>query len=183
MPESTATNTQTTALTEKPTGIAALGINPVWFGFQLLNFLIVLAIFWKWVYGPIVKKLDERAETIEKGIKQSKEIEERVAKLEKERAEVIGQAKAEATKILESAKNDGDVRRTEMVAKAKEEVARVVKDGKAQLANEKEAMKASLKKDIAELAVEVARKVLAESVNEKTSHAMAEQAVDEMTKV
>ena len=59
---------------EETGGIAALGINLKVFVAQLVHFLIILFIFWKWIYGPIVKMLDKRAETIDKSIKQAKEI-------------------------------------------------------------------------------------------------------------
>ena len=172
---------ETTGMIEESpeaTGIAALGINGTWFIAQLLHFIIVLLIFWKWVYKPVVKMLDRRAETIEKSLRDAKTLETRVAKLEEERTKVIADAKAEATSMLSAAKNDADARRADLVAKAKAEVERVVKDGKAQLNSEKAAMLQDAKKEMAEIAVEAARKVLGDAVDAKTSQAMAEKAVD-----
>ncbi len=168
---------------QEATGIAALGINGTWFIAQLLNFIIVLLIFWKWVYKPVVKMLDRRAETIEKSLKDAKTLETRVAKLEVERTKVIADAKAEATGILETTRKDAEDRKQEMLAKTKAEVERVIKDGKARLLKEKEAMIQDAKKDIATIAVEAARKVLADSVDAKKSQAMAEEAVELLTKV
>jgi F-type H+-transporting ATPase subunit b len=177
---------QETAVVEEPreaTGIAALGINGTWFVAQLLHFIIVLLIFWKWVYKPVVKMLDRRAETIEKSLRDAKTLETRVAKLEEERTKVIADAKAEAMGILDAARKDAGDRKQEMVAKTKAEVERVVKDGKAQLLKEKEAMIQDAKKDMAALVVEAARKVLSDSVDVKKSQAMAEEAVELLTKV
>jgi ATP synthase F0 subunit b len=170
-------STEVTAV-EKESGIGALGIDATWFSAQLLHFLIVLVIFWQWVYKPVVKMLDKRAETIEKSLKDAKTLETRVAKLEEERAKVIADAKTEALAILSAAKGDAEARKADMVAKAKAEVERVVKEGKAQLVKEKEAMLQDAKKEIAGIAVEVARKVLEESIDTKKSQAMAEKAVD-----
>ncbi|MFH1088802.1 MAG: F0F1 ATP synthase subunit B [Candidatus Uhrbacteria bacterium] len=165
---------------EETGGIAALGINLKLFLAQLVHFVIVLLVFWKWIYGPVVKMLDKRAETIEKSMKQAKEVEERVAKLETERHEVISAAKAEASHRIEEAQGTAEARKNDILVAAKVEVERVVKSGKEQLVKEKEAMIREVKTEIAEIAVAAAKQVLKESISEKESKKLAEQAVDKL---
>lgn len=164
-------------------GIAALGINGKIFLAQLINFLIVLLVFWKWIYGPIVKMLDKRASTIEKSVKDAAAVEVRVAKLEDERKEVMAQAKREASLIFEKARGEADERKAELLEKAKAEVDKVVKDGKAMLVKEKAAMLQEAKKDMAAIVVEAARAVLKEQISEAASQKSAEKAVEKLTGV
>jgi len=166
---------------EETGGIAALGINLKLFIAQLVHFLIVLLVFWKWIYGPIVKALDKRAQTIEDSIKNAKEVEERVAKLESERKEIITAAKSDASHRLEEAQSSAEARKNDILAQAKADVEKVVKSGKDQLIREKETMIRDARKEIAEIAVAAARQVLQESVSEKTSKKLAEEAVEKLT--
>ncbi|MFA6131546.1 MAG: F0F1 ATP synthase subunit B [Patescibacteria group bacterium] len=167
-------------MVEEVGGIAALGINLKLFIAQLVHFLIVLVIFWKWIYKPVVKKLDERAETIDKSVRDAKEVEERVAKLETERKEVITSAKTEASHRIEEAQEAAEARKNDILAQAKAEVERVVKSGKEQLVKEKEAMIREARQEIVEVAMAAAKQVLKETVSEKTSKKLAEDAVEKL---
>jgi F0F1-type ATP synthase membrane subunit b/b' len=95
-------------------------------------------------------------------------VEKRVKQLEEERKEVLLQARHEASVALEKAQIDAEARKAEMLAKAKEEVSGVVRQGKVQLQAEKEAMLRDARQEIVQLAVESARKILEESVTEKS---------------
>ena len=167
-------------MSESPGGIAALGIDLKIFIAQLINFVIVLLVLWKWAYGPILKMLDARRDKVEASLKNADVIEKRLAALEDERKETILKAKAEAAKVLEAARADGEAMRNETVEKAKREVEGVVLQGKTQLKAEKETMLRELKEEVAALAVEAARKILADSVDEKKSKALAEAVVKKM---
>ncbi|HBR80720.1 MAG: ATP synthase subunit b [Candidatus Uhrbacteria bacterium GW2011_GWE2_45_35] len=166
---------------EETGGIAALGINLKMFIAQFIHFAIVLLVFWKWVYGPIVKMLDKRAEIVEKSIKDAKDVEERVVKLEAERASVITTAKAEASHRIEEAQALGETKKNEILAEAKNQVESVVKAGKEQLVREKDAMIKEAKKEIAEIAVKAAEQILKESVSENVSKKMTEEAIGKLT--
>ena len=167
------------AAIEATGGIGALGINAKLFIAQLIHFVVVLLIFWKWIYGPVIRLLDKRQETIEKSLTNAKEIEDRVAKLEDERASVIREAKAQANEIMSDAKKAADEQREKMIVKAKDEVGRVIIEGKVRLNQEKLAMLQEAKSDMAKLAVEASKKILEGAVDEKTSQKLAEKVIDE----
>lgn len=163
-------------------GLGALGINLKIFIAQLINFLIVLLVLWKWVYRPVVKMLETRAEKIEKGVRDAQTAETRLVELEKEKDRVLAQAKRDATKISQEALAIAEARKTQMIAKAKEQVEGVIIKGKQQLQAEKDAMLREARQDMAALIVEGARRVLADGVDEKTSAKTAEKALADLLK-
>lgn len=165
---------------EEAGGIAALGINWQVFIAQLVHFLIILFIFWKWIYGPIIKILDKRATTIEKSVQQAKEIEERVAKLETERQEIITAAKASASHRIEEAQTTAEARKNDILIQAKGEVEKVVKAGREQLVKDKETMLLEMKKEIVEITIAAAKRVLKEGVSEKESKKIAEATIEKL---
>ena len=52
-----------------------LGLDPGLFIAQLVNFLVVLLVLWRFAYRPLLKLLSERTEKIEGGLKMAKEME------------------------------------------------------------------------------------------------------------
>ncbi len=167
--------------TEATGGLGTLGINLKIFLAQLLNFAVVLFVLWKWAYKPIVKLLEERQEKIERSVKQADDIEKRVRELASEQKEVIATAKSEAAKILDEARTTADDRKKGLLVKAKEEVKAVVAQGKAQLEAQKEQMIRDAREEIAAIAVEAARKILEDGVDEKKATKLAEGVVDKMS--
>ena len=159
-------------------GLGTLGINLKIFIAQLVNFTVVLLVLWKFAYKPIVRLLEQRQEKIERGVKQAEEVEKRVQELEQEQKSVITAAKAEASKILEEVRVTAEERKKELLAKAKEEVKSVVEQGKIQLEAQKMQMLVEVREEIAALAVEAARKILEDGVDEKKAMKLATEVID-----
>ncbi len=163
-------------------GIATLGINVNIFIAQLVNFLVVLLVLWKFAYKPLVKILDDRSKKIEESLKQSDAVELRVKRLEVEQKEIIATAKGEAMKILETAKAEADVRKQTLLAAAKKEVEHVVAQGKEQLKAEKTQMIQEAKTELIALVVTATKKILETEVDEKASQKMASDMIQKMSR-
>ncbi|MFH1611116.1 MAG: F0F1 ATP synthase subunit B [Patescibacteria group bacterium] len=153
------------------------GINGQIFVSQLINFLIVLIILWRFVYKPIVKMLDERSEKIEKSMKQADEIEKRVSEIEKEKDRIITETQKQAQEIIQKAHAQGQARQEEIILSAKHEVERIIEKGKSQLGDEKTAMMKELRKDIIDIALKAATRILQDQVDETKSKSLAEETV------
>lgn len=171
--------------TEGDNPIAAVagqfGLNGQIFAAQLINFLIVLIVLWKFVYKPIVRMLDERSEKIEKSMKQADDIEKRVTEIEKEKGEIIVNAQKQAQEIIEKAHDSGKARQDEIITAAKREVERVIAKGKDQLAEERTAMVKEVKKDIIDIAVKAATRIMQDQIDETKSKSIAEEVVRKLT--
>lgn len=165
---------------EQTGGIAALGINLQLLLAQLVNFLVVLLIFWKWIYGPVKALLQKRQETIEKSLQDAKQLEERMTKLESEREMVLAQAKEEASVYLNSARENAKEQEKHVIEKTKEEVTKIIENGKKQLKQEKQLMLQEAKQDIVALTITVAQKLFAESIDKKDSQKQTEKMVEEL---
>ena len=164
-------------------GLGMLGINLKIFIAQLVNFIVVLLVLWKWVYTPLVKLLDDRASRIEKSMKQTQEIEERLAQSEQEQKKLIVQARTEAASVLEQARAEAEKRKKDLIDSAKQEVQRVVVQGKEQLQAEKVTMIKGAKSEIVEIAISAAEKILKESIDQKSSQKFAKEVVDKIDQV
>lgn len=167
-------------VTEASGGLGTLGINLKIFLAQLVNFLIVLFVLWKWAYTPILRMLDERRGKIEASVQQAQEIDQRMGVLEEEQKTVLSEARAQGSELLETARVQAEERKRKMVEQARQEVATIVAQGKAQLQAEKQEMLRSTREEMAGMAVEAARKILGEAVGEQEAQVMAKDVVGEM---
>ena len=172
---------ETAEVVEATGGLGTLGINLKIFIAQLINFTVVLLVLWKWVYGPVVKMLEDRSEKIAKSVKQADEIEKRVGELADEQKAVIAEAKAGAAKIMDEARAEAEARKGALLEKAKADVQGVVAQGKAQLVSQKEQMIVDARVEITAIAVEAAKKILNDSIDEAKAQKLAENVVKEMS--
>ncbi len=173
---------ETTAIVENNGGENAgildnLGIDFGLFAAQLVNFLVVLLVLWRFAYKPLIRLMNERTEKIEGGLKLAKEMESRIAALEQEKAVVIKNARDDAKGIIERAEAAAQDRQNKATAKAKEEVEKVVAAGKAQLSADKDKMMSEAKNELASLVVRAAEKVAKDSIDLRKAEESAKDAV------
>lgn len=182
---STPETTTEVQATEEAGGIGAVagtfGLRGDIFAAQLVNFVIVLAVLWKFAYTPIMRMLEEREAKIAKSVADADAIAARVADLERERTEVITAARKEAQAILTEAAAQSEERKNEMVEAAKREVERVIAKSKQQMAVERETMLHDVRKDIVDIALKAAARIIHTDMDEKKSQSLAEEVVRKMT--
>ena len=187
LPDGTESVTTTTTAEEHESeggivgAIGTFGVRGDLFAAQLVNFLLVLLVLWRFAYRPIMRMLDERETKIAESVKNAEAIEKRLRDAEAEHAKVVGAARVEAQAIIEKAIADTEVRKNEMVEAAKREVERVIQRGKQQLDEERVAMLVTARKDLVDIAVKAAAKILTEGLTEKKSQSMAEEMVRKLT--
>ena len=169
-------------MSEPTGGIATLGINLNIFIAQLVNFIVVLLVLWKFAYKPLVKILDDRSARIEESLKQSEDVACRLVALEKEQDQIIIDAKAAATHILETARADAETRKQEFLVAAKKDVEKVVAHGKDQLKAEKAQMLLEVKHEVIAMVVTATKKILETEVDEKSSIKIATEVINKMSK-
>ncbi len=174
-----------TEVQEEATGIGAVagtfGLRGDIFLAQLVNFLIVLVVLWKFAYKPIIRMLEEREAKIAKSVADADAIAVRVADLERERETVITAARKDAQGIMATAVAQSEERKNEMVEAAKREVERVIAQSKAQMTIDRETMLRDVRKDIVDIAMKAAARIIHTDMDEKKSQSLAEEVVRKMT--
>ena len=147
--------------------LGTLGVNWKLFLAQLVNFGIVLLVFWKWVVKPLGETLTRRQEKIESGLKNSEYIEKEKAHFEQWRMNEMRKTRDEADKILQSALVSSEKVKTEAMVAAQHQASKLVEQTKATLQQEKESMLLEAKQDIATLVVAASEKILHAKLDQK----------------
>lgn len=161
--------------------LAKLGIDWKLLIAQLVNFAILLAILYKFVYKPLLAFLEKREAMIAKSVEDAQAIERRLKETEKASAEALVQARIEASKVLEEAEKVAEERRRQAIEKTKGDVAQIVEQTRAMLKGEKETMIQEAKAEIAHIVVLATERVLPDVAHEKVSDALAQKTLEKIT--
>lgn len=132
---------------------------------QMIVFLILVGFTMKFVWPPIAKALDERAEKIAEGLAAAdkaksdlnaanKRVEDELAKTRNETAARLADAERRAQAIIEEAK-----------ARATEEGSKIVAAAKAEADQQTVKAREALREQVAALAVKGAEQILRKEVN------------------
>ncbi|MBI2551120.1 F0F1 ATP synthase subunit B [Candidatus Uhrbacteria bacterium] len=182
--KTTQTYATTTAVESSPEppsgGLSALGINGGYLLAQGFNFLLVLLVVWKWIYKPVLAKLDERSGMIQSGV-QNAELAKKSLEQAKEHSDsmIIG-AKKEAAELMRQTRDQLEVERERVLQETKEQVRQVVESGKKEIARERVSMVQSARKELAAVVVEAAGVVLSDSMTAKKSESLAKDVIEKM---
>ena len=137
---------------------------------QMVNFAIVVGVLYWFAFKPLLKTMGERSSKIEQGLKEAEEISSRLNTAKAEQAEILKQAKIDASALLEEARTLAEDKKSQMVVKAKEEIGKLIMEEKAKIQEAKDKTLAQIKSEVTDLVIMVAEKVLKEKVNTKTDN-------------
>ena len=135
----------------------------VWSG---VIFVILLVFFWIYVLPRVQRLLDERGEAIEGNIAKADEAQRKAEAALEEYTAQLADARAEAGRIRETAREDGKKIVAEAKDQAVSEAARVTASAQAQIEAERQSALVSLRSEVGTIAIDLASGVVGESLSE-----------------
>lgn len=144
---------------------------------QIINFVVLMAVLYKFLYKPVLKILDDREQKVAKSLKQVEEIEKNLFESQGEKAKIISEARNEAGKVVAESRAIAETMREEIMNKTKLEAASAVESGKKELQSEKEIMMKEIKKEAADMIMIAAEKILREKINAETDKKLIEKSL------
>jgi F-type H+-transporting ATPase subunit b len=142
---------------------AAEGAGHVNFGdiiFQLVMFLILLALLKKFAWGPLMGIMKQREDHIASEINAAENSRLEAQKVLEEQRNLLKEARTEAQTLIESARKQGDIQREEIVVAARTEAERLKEAAKLEIDQQKEKAVAAIREQVASLSVLIASKVI-----------------------
>ncbi|MCX7521172.1 F0F1 ATP synthase subunit B [Microbacterium sp. STN6] len=136
-----------------------------------LCFLVILFFFWKIGLPRFTKMLDERSAAIEGNIAKADEAQQKAESLLEEYTAQLADARAEAGRIREQAREDGKKILADLKEQATSEAARVTANAQAQIEAERQAALVSLRNEVGSLALDLASGVIGASLADDTKAA------------
>lgn len=133
---------------------------------ELFAFAIMVFILARYVIPPINKAMTERQNQIRKEFADLDEAQSDARRAEKEFKEQLAQARHEAAKIREDAREQGAGIIAEMRVQAQEESERILRHARAQLEAERNQAVQSLRNEVGTMATTLAGRIVGESLED-----------------
>ena len=133
-----------------------------------LIFLILLVLLWKFAWGPIMKAVKAREDMINNALESAEKAREEMKVLQADNEIILRKAREERDKILRDARVAYDRMMAEAREKGQSESDALVRRARELIEREKVSAIAEVKKEVARLAIEVASKVVGETLKSDT---------------
>jgi len=133
--------------------------------FQLIMFIILLALLKKFAWGPLMGIMKQREDHIVNEINAAEESRLEAKKLLEEQRNLLKDARTDAQGLIESAKKQGDLQREEIIAIARTEGERIKESARLEIEQQKEKAVAAIREQVASLSVLIASKVIEKELN------------------
>jgi F-type H+-transporting ATPase subunit b len=127
---------------------------------QIVNFLILVWLLKRFLYGPIIRAMDQREEKIASRLKDAKAKQENAESEAEAFRKKTQELDAQREQLLAQAKQDADAHRKELMQKAREEVDALQARWRDVVAHQKRAFLQDLRQRAAQQTLAVARRAL-----------------------
>lgn len=148
--------------------------------FVMVNFLILVAILYKFMWGPVINMIDSRQQTIDDSLNKAdaarKEAEQMSAKL----AEEIADARRQAKSIIDEAQKSAETVKEDILAQARDSADSMLERAQAEIAKEKVNAILEIKGEVADMVVSVAGRLLSENMNDQQHMALVDKYIAEV---
>ena len=150
---------------------------------MLLSFGIVFFVLAKWGFPVITRMVDDRKRFIDQSLEAAREANAKLEGIKAESEALLAQAREEQRLILKDTANTRDHIIEEAREKARTEGALMLEEARQQILHEKENAIRDIRRQTAEIAVEVAEKIMRTNLaTERQQMDLVERLLDEVEK-
>ena len=135
-----------------------------------LVFLTLLFVLGKFAWGPIMKSLKDREDTITNALLSAEKAKEEMSKLQSDNQKILAEAKAERDQLLKEARDIKDKIIADAKGLAVVEAAKMIENAKIAIESEKASAINQIKAQVASLSIEIAEKILTKELSDKKSY-------------
>jgi F-type H+-transporting ATPase subunit b len=154
---------------------AGLSINLFWVIVAALNFLLFLAIIWRFGFDPIANILAQRKARVDQGLADAEQARKDRDAGVAERERAIREARREAADLIARAQKAAEDLREADLAATRAELQRLRQRAAAEIVAERDRALADLRGQVADLALAAAGKVVGETMTARRQRRLVEE--------
>jgi len=161
---------------EGPTGLV---VHPFWVLVSIVNFLVILYLLRRYLWGPILTVLANRAEKIREGLAMAEAARAERERMKAEVERLLADARRDAQAIAERMTKAAELAAADVRAQAKAEADRIRERGRDDAKQLHDQALAQLRSELAGMVVLAASRVLGRELDPEKHRALIEQSLDE----
>ncbi len=157
-----------------------LALNPEMMLWSAINFLVLFLLLRRYLWRPVLDLLAAREREITSQFEQAENAREEAVRMKEEYERRLAEAQRRAEEMVAKAGRRAEEMSNELRARAQAEAAALLERAEETIRREKEQALAELREQVADLALEVASRVLERSVTDADHERLARQFLDRM---
>ena len=157
-----------------------IGINPWTALFVLLNFLLLFFVAKRFLFVPVKKMIDSRQQEIDDMYAQAQSAQDSAKTLEAEYQSKLSAAQETSDRLVKEAVARGKHREEEIIRQATKEADAIREKASADIAREKKQAVNDAKNEISSLAMEIAGKVVGQSLDAARQEKLVDSFLEEL---
>ena len=157
----------------------ALGINITSLLTQLISFTILVFVLYKFLYGPITRMLDQRAERIKASLEAADRARAEAASSAAQVESQMAEARQEGQRLIAEARESAGRLREQEEARARQQVEEMLAKARADIQQERDSAVEDVRREFAGLAVLAAEKVVQRELDAKRHQELIDRVLEE----
>jgi F-type H+-transporting ATPase subunit b len=157
------------------------GLDAPHFFAQVVSFLIVAGLLYKFAYQPILTVLEERRQRIAEGLADAEKIKAELAKTEAARREILERTNNQANQLIEEARAAAARVREQETQKTVAAAEQIMAKAREAAAQDHERMLAELKREVGRLVVQTTTTVTGKILTPEDQRRLAEETEKQLT--
>ncbi|MBM4433803.1 MAG: F0F1 ATP synthase subunit B [Chloroflexi bacterium] len=154
-------------------------VRPFWVLVSIVNFLVLLFILQRVLWGPIMWTLKERADRIREGLDAAEAAKREREQMHAEVERLLAEARTEARLLGERATQAAEAAAAQIRAEARAEADRIRERGRADAQQLHDQALARLRSEVASMVVLAASRILGKEIGPEQHRALIERSMDE----
>lgn len=161
------------------TSATALVVHPFWVLVSIVNFLVLLYLLQRFMWGPISATLDSRAAKIREGLQMAEDAKAERLRLQQDVERLLGEARRDAAALSERMNQAAEAAANEVRAQARADADRIREKGKADAEQLHDQALTQLRGEVASMVVLAASRILGREISPEQHRALIEQSLNE----
>lgn len=146
----------------------------------ICNFLLLVYLLKKFAWNGVIHALETRETQIATDKQQAAQARQEAQKLQAELTEKLNRVADEAATKVAQAVKTGEIQREQLLADAKAQAERLIVQAREQIEAEKNHALSQLRGEVVRTAVQAARRVVEQEINEESARATVERVLNEI---
>ena len=161
----------------------AIGINHFYLLGQIVNFTILLLVLKKFIYQPILRKLEERSKQTQKSLETAEEIAKKQEKWEEKQAQEMQKVQTQTQKILEEAQKQAQQEKSKLIKEAKQQAQVIAQAEYSKFEKKLKDQEKKLQEKTSQLIIQTTKKTLSAYLDKKAQTAILKKQLQRLKEI
>ena len=154
--------------------------DPGLFIWTILTFLVLVGLLARFAWRPLMEALERRRAAIARALEDAQRARHELERLQRESAQMMASARAEAEAIVSRSRSDAEALREELKQKARAEAAAILKNAERQIQLETTRAVQQIRQEAVDLSVAIASKILRRQVSKEDNEGLIEETLKQV---